>query len=63
VANARQGTRQNAVLGETRTQSAVALGLSDATGQRIARALELLVASLRETHGLEIPDWLQESLN
>jgi hypothetical protein len=62
VVNTRQGTRQNIILGETRTPPIVTPGLSDTTSQRIVRALELLVASFREAHGLEILNWLQESL-
>jgi hypothetical protein len=62
VANQRQGTRTNAVLGTAQPSLAVGPGLTDATGRRIARALELFVASYRESQGLEVPDWLQELL-
>lgn len=55
MANARQGTRDNAVLGETGAAEAVSPGLSDATGQRIARALEQLVTSYMEVYGLGAP--------
>lgn len=61
VANARQGTRANAVLGQTGAVEAGSSVLSEATGQRLARALELLVASYMEVHGLEVPTWLQET--
>jgi hypothetical protein len=64
AANTRQGSRENAVLGRAAATTPVPSpgfqGLSDATGQRIARALELLVLSLREAQGSDIPEWLQD---